>query len=388
MKTILFFTDLLVGPHLTELNGVFSRAKAFGWRVVPIEYARTDRPAMHFISHWSPDGCIVECGHLGEKLNPAAYAPVPTVFIDADDEAVGGAPVFNVRNDPYALCDLAVRELSTFEPASYAYVGWCLRKTWSERRRAAFARRLKRHGVAHGSYFEYLSPWQRGNTVDFQNELIKWLKKLPLPCGIFAANDQTASQVVDAATAAGLSIPDDISIIGVDNDTLFCENSSPSLTSIEPDFRRGGELAAELLSEIMANPSTEPRRIDFGAVGIVRRGSTRKLIVQDAKVRTALERIRRDACTGLTASDVIAEIGGSRRKVEQRFRKSTGHSIGEEIIERRLEHVFELLSDPKEPLALIASSCGWQTESFLSRLFKKRTGMTMRQWRLDHLGRR
>ena len=381
METILFFTDLLIGPHLAELNGVFDRAKTHGWRVVPIEYSRTDRPASHFIRHWKPAGCIVECGHLGEALKVSAYASVPTVFIDADEDAAAKKKIFNVRNDPYALCDLAANELSALEPKSYAFVGWCTRKTWVDRRRMAFARRLKEHGVKRGMYHEYLEPWDRGNTVDFQKRLAKWLATLPTPCGILAANDQTAAQVVTAAEAAKLRVPDDISIIGVDNDPLHCENSIPSLTSIEPDFRGGGAAAAELLAEKLAAPGTEPRQIDFKPLGIIRRGSTRRLTVPDFKVREALERIRRDACTGLSAKDVIAEFHCSRRLAEQRFKKATGRSIGEEIIERRFERVFELLADRKEPIALIAGDCGWQTESFLSRTFKKRTGMTMREWR-------
>ena len=141
----------------------------------------------------------------------------------------------------------------------------------------------------------------------------------------------------------------------------------------------------------MENPKLPPKHLKFGPVRLVRRQSTRALRLNDPRITRAVEKIRRDATAGLTAADVLAELPFSRRVAEKRFRAATGKTILEEIQDVRFEKICELLLTDIPighialltdiPIGHIAGRCGMQSDSFLKRFFKARTGMTLREWR-------
>ena len=262
--------------------------------------------------------------------------------------------------------------------ASYAYVGWNERTAWSEDRRRAFAAIIR---DADRPFAAFAGHCDAKDKISFQRQLRAWLKRLPKPCGIFTANDTTAAQVIDACQSLKLDVPTDVAVVGVDNQEIICENAPVSITSIEIDFRAAGRLSAEALAEFMADPFRTPAPRLFGPGRMVRRQSTRRLLRASPVVERTLEKIRREACFGLTAADVVAAMNLPRRGAERRFRAATGTSILEEINRQRLERAFSLLRRPGYPIALIAQQCGWSNDVFLKRLFKRTTGMTMRAWR-------
>ena len=164
---------------------------------------------------------------------------------------------------------------------------------------------------------------------------------------------------------------------------MHCENAVPTITSIEQDFRGAGRLAADLLARLIADPKLPEEHLKFGPVRLERRQSSRSFKLKDPRITRAVERIRRDATTGISAADILAEIPLSRRLAEKRFLAATGKTILQEIQDVRLEKVFELLATDI-PIGHIASRCGMQSDSFLKRFFKTRTGMTLREWRKRH----
>ena len=377
MKTITFITDLHVGSHVAALEGVYERARAYGWHVVEIEYERTNRPLSDYIRTWNPAGCILSCSSLTEPFAPEVFRKLPTVYLDPDEKTLS-RKCNCVVCDPEPLAKLAVRELENLGCASYGYVGWNEPTAWSEGRRLAFEKLVSGAG---GKARSFTQKWTAKDRIGFHRRLVKWLRALPSPCGIFAANDDTACQVAEACSFAGLKSPEDIAIVGVDNFDIICENAATSLTSIEIDFRQAGRVCADLLAQALENPGRKPETRTFGPSRIVRRQSTRWLKTCDSRIARALERIRREACLGLKAADIVADIGAARRTAEMRFRAETGRSILEEINATRLEHAFELLKKPNYPISLVAGECGWQTDAYLKRLFKRTTGLTMREWR-------
>ena len=381
MKTVLFLTDLHVGSHVAELEAVYERARDYGWHVVEVEYEHSSRPIGDYVRTWRPDGCIFSCASLTEPLEPRVFRGLPTVYLDPDPKTLGGGH-HCVVNHPQPRAEIAFRELSRLGCTSFAYVGWNDRTTWSEARRSAFGKIARAHGARTE---EFLETWSPRDRIRFHQKLAHWLKKLPAPCGVFAANDDTASQVADACHFAGIRVPQDIAVIGVDNLEIICENAVTSLSSIEIDFHDAGRVAADFLAELLDDPSLPPATRTFGDGRLVRRQSTRDLAACDARIARALERIRREACFGITASDVIAETGLPRRVAERWFRRAAGMSILGEINRNRLERVYALLRKPDYPISLIAQQCGWQTDVFLKRLFKRTTGLTMREWRKREL---
>ena len=271
-------------------------------------------------------------------------------------------------------------ELVGLSPASFAYLDWVsgTQCAWSRERGQAFAALV---ASSRKPFFRFGGEWSRADMVVSQHRIADWLKTLPRPCGLLAANDVTAELALSAAELAGISVPAELAVVGVDNDRLRCENTSPSLTSIEPDYAEAGRLAADLLKERLDDPRAGLRQVVFAPDCLVRRGSTRALRDAGVGICEAVERIRREACFGLTPADVLRDIPCSRRLAEQRFRQATGRSIGEEIVEARFARVFELLRNPTYPIGQIVSESGWESESYLKRAFKKRTGLSMREWR-------
>lgn len=380
MDTILYITDLHVGSHVVELAGVFDRATAHRWRVVEIEMDRTNRTVPEILAQWKPAGCIMECGKfLGEDI-PRLFRRMPVVYIDPNPSTAHKAR-HTVANDPEAIARLAARELLMSARAAYVFFGWCTPTVWSVGRGKAFQEILARETASPCRLFE--ESWDIGNPLPVHRRFAAFLKRLPRPVGIFAVNDYAALQATEACRLLGWECPRDYTLVSVDNEPMHCENNEPTLTSIEQDFRGAGRMAADLLAELLADPKLPPRHLRFGPVQLVRRQSSRALKLNDPRIARAVERIRRDATTGITAADILAEIPLSRRLAEKRFLAATGRTILQEIQEVRLQKIFELLRTDL-PIGHIAGRCGMQSDSFLKRFFKSKTGMTLREWRKAH----
>ncbi len=379
MRTILFFTDAHVGAHASEFAGACERALSFGWRVVEIEYARTSRHAEEFINHWNPDGLIVECANLCEKINLSVYEHLPCVFIDPGLDRRLAKRLFIVKQDAAALAEAAYAELSSLSPASYGFVGWAAAQVWSAEREEAFARLVRKGG---GACRVFPGRWTRADLFKFQKDLASWIAALPRPAAICAANDETAEQVAIACAHLNLRIPEDIAVIGADNEALRCEIISPTLSTVAVDYLGCGRASVDLLDrQFRLGTKAKPMTALYGVASTIRRDSTRVLPAGDPLVRAMLSHIARDACAGLSSAEVLRALPCSRRHAEQRFLAAVGHSIGEEIFQVRFSKVLQMLPDTRIPIAQIAAECGWESDSFLKRTFKKHMGQTMRTWR-------
>ena len=378
METVLFVTDLHIGAQIDKAAGVFERARRHGWRVVEIERSRTERPLSDFVATWRPAGCILECSNLAGPAD-VGDPGVPAVLIDPDAETLAG-PCRAVANNADAIAGCAARELEEAGCVSFAYAGWRDRTGWSLSRGEAFARRAAALGKPCAMLDE---PWRE--SLAFQRRLARQLAGLPRRTGVFAANDYVAKHVAAACGAAGLESPRDVAIVGVDDEELICENTIPSLSSVKIDFKKAGQLAADLLARVLSGRDDGPALLEYGPSALRRRQSTRIVDTRDYRIARAVERIRRDACTGLKAADVIAETGISRRLAEKRFLAATGRTILGEIHEVRLDMAMRLLRDPSIPIGAIADQCGWESDSYLKRLLKARTGLSPCEWRRRNL---
>lgn len=188
--------------------------------------------------------------------------------------------------------------------------------------------------------------------------------------------------MLTAAEFAGVKVPDELSVIGVDDAVSICERTEPTLSSVKPDFRRGGELAALLLAARLRDGAAfrGERSRTFGPLAVIRRASTRRLAVEDAAVTAALGLIRREACSGLSAKTVLGQFPCSRRMAEMRFKKAVGHSVLDEMHAVQLERAKQLLAGTM-PLKAISDFCGFENPNSLRKFFKAQTGMTMTAWR-------
>ena len=381
MKTILFITDLYAGSRVPKLTGAREVCSQLGMHIEQIELYRIEEPINKVIEYWNPAGCILEgSGKLTPKSD--ACASIPSVHIDPDDGILADPSTFTVTNDAEKIADLAVTELAKTECRHFAFIGWTHRVGWSLRREQRFCKLLERMGR---KFSVMNDPWTFGNKADFASRLRPFLAKLPKPCGIFAANDDFATAILDVCRMDGISVPGDAFVVGVDDEPSVCDNLRPSLSSVRPDFTGAGRLAARLLSRLIDNPRLKPVKKLYAPIGITSRLSTRRVATHSGRVLAALDLIRREACGGLKASDVVKAFGTSDRLAEIEFKSATGKRITEEITDVRLEHVMDLLSHPSQSITPSANLCGWASDIYLKRLFKKRTGMTMREWRTKNL---
>ena len=380
MKTVLFITDLYAGSRVPELAGVREVGFEKDWHVEEIELLRLKGSVSHAIRFWKPDGIILE-GSGNISFPRRSCGNLPLVHLDPDNKTFADPSAFTVTNDAERIADLAVAELLKTGCGHFAFIGWTKRSGWSYRRERRFCRRLAKLGKRCSVLND---PWTYGNKADFAVRLRPFLAALPRPCGIFTANDGIAAALLDICNMDGLRIPGELFVVGVDDDPVVCDNLRPSLTSIRPGFVEGGRMAARMLARLMANPSMPAEKVLYPPVGATQRLSTRRVMAHPNRITKALDLIRREACSGLKAADVVRAMGVSERLAEMQFRAATGKRITEEIADMRLERVFGLLSRPDQAIAPIAHLCGWESDVFLKRLFKRRTGMTMREWRNRH----
>ncbi|MBR1836743.1 MAG: substrate-binding domain-containing protein [Kiritimatiellae bacterium] len=375
MRTILFITDLHIGAQIKKFAGVFAQARVRGWHVVEIERERTSRPLSEFRETWNPLGAIIDCSGL-EKPPSDDLSGFPVVFLDPDPTTISGS-CNAVLSDARELAAMAVGELVRARCSSFVFAGWRSRTSWSVARGEAFRELLAERGLACTVADE---PWSE--ELEMHRNLAATLGKVRVGrIGIFAANDYVARHVVAASATANLESPRDAAIVGVDDDELICEALSPTITSIGTNFEKAGRLAVDLLAESLENPGLSGRRVAFGPTVLHRRQSSRVVNTADRRIFHAVERIRLEACDGLKASEVIEETGLSRRIVERRFLEATGRTILQEITEVRFERACALLRDPSVRIGDVAFMCGWESNSYMNRLFKSRTGKTPRQWR-------
>lgn len=382
MKTVLYFRFLWrLCPR--SIGGIYRYARKAGWRVQVIEGGRNTPSAKRAISGWHADGCIVDWNFL-DRLGwtPRVFGDLPTVYIDAPSVRMR-KPYSGVQDDSACCARLATEELLSLDYADYAYVGFMEKTGWSDRRREVFEETV----AAAGKRVHLFKPDLSGGIDAFYESMRPWVRALPKPCGVFAANDKVADLVLHACRIEGVKVPESIAVIGVDDDETICENAEPTLTSVRPDFEGAGYMAAELLGELMADPSREPEVRIYGGAKVVRRNSTRVFERCDKAIRDAVEYVRLNACRGVRPADILKRIGGGRRTAEIRFRAFAGRSIGAEIAAVRLERAKELLSRPQTPIESIHAECGFADPASLRRAFLAATGQSLSAWRSAHSAR-
>jgi LacI family transcriptional regulator len=255
-------------------------------------------------------------------------------------------------------------------------------RAWSTRRERAFAARLSQAGFTPHVYRQPKRRqdrhWEREQAI-----LAEWMRKLPKPVGLFACNDDRGREVLEACRMAELRVPEDVAVLGVDDDEVFCALADPPLSSVALNAETAGYRAAELLDGLMQGRIKKPRRILVEALCVVKRRSTDIVAVEDQDVAAALQFIHREQGRGISVEDVVDEVAVSRRNLEKRFRETIGRTILEEIQIARLERAKRLLLDTTYPISKVADISGFGSTGYFIQFFQSRVGKTPRKFRND-----
>lgn len=380
MDTILYFQSPSKTCAPDKIAGVRRHAVAMNWHVQVMDGLPTPKDLADLVKFWHPFGIIVECGGGYQEIPTDLFAKFPTVYLDRNPRTMPQS-VSCVSHDSVTTGHLAAKELLFTGHPNFAFVPYPQPRFWSDDRQRGFRNAL----ALNGAKCEVFSIGRHSpQSIVWQKALHHWIAHLPKPCGIFAANDSVAAEVLAAAAHFGLDVPREIAVCGVDNFTPICEHTTPTLTSIQPDFLLAGELAARTLNEIVKGKRHKATRLTFGPASIVRRASTYTRLRYDSEVSAAVELIRRRACEGISSVDVVTAFKCSRRMAEMRFRQIIGHSILDEIQAVRLERAKEMLSNTRQDMSAIANLCGFKAANALWKFFRQETGMSPREWRTCH----
>ena len=264
--------------------------------------------------------------------------------------------------------------------AAFGYVPYRRDATWSRLRGEGFASECARRHTEAAVFPENPSD----DPVTRRGNLAKWLRKLDKPAAVFAADDSTALEVLHACSSTHLAVPRDVSILGVDDEELICENSTPRLSSIRPDFVLAGRKAAEALERLMRSrkPSKRAQTVMVqGENELVQRESTLPGSSAGPLVQKALAFIKRNARRGISVKDVQVHLKVSRSLMDTRFREVRGSSVLSAILDARLKELKRLLRETSDPIESITLRLGWTSPNYPKNLFRKRVGMSMSKWR-------
>ena len=362
MKTVLLRTRTESPPFRAIRNALLPLTKERGWAVHSLT-AETFAKASSLIKAWNPDGCIVYAAPIsGISGNFHAWRK-PVIAINPCTMR----SAITITHDSSLTGLLAAKELASLNLDSFAFYSHIDSQPWVEKRFESFAKEIARRG----------SKIMRYSTGD----LGSWLISLPKPCALFAANDSAAEIIASTAFARGILIPQDIALIACDNDSAICEHAETTISSIRMDFPKCAQLSVEALMYTMNGRRYEGETV-YGDNGVAHRASTRLITTKfPVLISSMLEYIRLNAFSGISVTDVVKRFGASRRTLEYRFRKATGRSILEEIQHIRLDEAKRLAADSSVKLGVIASRVGYSSVNFLERLFKRDTGVSMRDYR-------
>jgi LacI family transcriptional regulator len=344
------------------------------WSLYLSEHNRGDK-VPSWLSSWKGDGIIARIE------NPSIAAALrnlsaPIVDVSAA-RLVPSLPWF--ETDDGAVAHLAAEHLLERGFSNFAFAGDS-RFNWSKWRGEHFENCIRAAGHQCSVYNSPRRPPPDDDSLI--EDLANWLKELPKPVGVMACYDFRGQQVLDACRRHNIAVPDEVAVIGVDNDELLCELSDPPLSSVIPSTHRTGYEAAALLDQMLKGRRVKGETHLIPPIGVATRQSTDVLAIHDRNIARALHYIRNNACNGINVQDVIKAVPQSRRLLEKRFQKYIGRTPHEEIIRVQLDRVKQLLTQTDLPLEEVAQRSGFAHVEYLSVAFKRETGMPPSKFRL------
>ena len=362
----------------------------YGWRVLHQERGLDD-----FLPDWFVAGKFD--GILARIEHPSAAELIAKLGRPAVDLRgllpLPGVPF--VATDDRATVDLALEHLRARGFRHLAFCGFG-ETDFSESRANFFLEYIGRLGLDVHIHRSPPAPGRLSTTASEARALVsdsklpQWILSLPKPIGLLACNDARGRQVLDACRSCGVHVPDEVAVIGIDNDDVFCELSDPALSSVIPDCQRIGYEAAAMLDRMMSGSPGFVGSLTIEPLGVVTRQSTDMLAIDDPQIVAALRYIRDYAAAGITVDNVLDHLARtgraavSRSTLDKRFAWHLGRSIKQEILRVRIMRIKSLLQDTHYSLAKIAEMVALPHPEQLSTLFKRETAETPGEFRKRH----
>ncbi|MFB3827077.1 MAG: XylR family transcriptional regulator [Bryobacteraceae bacterium] len=351
-----------------------------GWSVYIEETALKDQ-RLPALASWHGDGIIANFD------NPRVVRAVLQSRLPAVAFGSGYGwydPKFRI---PYlftnngAIARIAADHLLDRGFRNFAYYGGVRTRIngWSVERERAFSEHVGNRGRECQVYRDRRQIGR--NWASRQRALVRWLASLPKPVGLMAENDQRARLVLEGCRSAGLRAPEEVAVIGVDNDELLCQLSTPLLSSVEQGSLRIGYEAAAVLDRIMSGRKPRRTRMVIDPIGVMPRGSTDIFAVEDRKVAEAMRYVWERACDGIQARDVADAVGVSRSGLDAHFKRGLGRTVRAAIRDAQLQATVRLISDTTLSLKEIAGKTGFRSVQHMTTVFRQAFGNPPAEYR-------
>jgi LacI family transcriptional regulator, galactose operon repressor len=335
-------------------------------------FIRSGKTQVGDLKAWKPDGAVCPARRF-DLIRPLR---VPTVAVDINDYD-GKTP--GVISEDHTAGRLAAEHLLGLGLEQFAFCGFEAMR-WSQDRCTAFCSAIEQAGFGVDIY----RPKHRAAATWAKEEpLIRaWLMQLPKPIGLFCANDDRSANILESCRALGFGVPQDIAVIGVDDDPYICELANPPLSSVSMASDRAGYEAAELLHQMIdGKTKIAGQRILASAAGVAARQSTDILMVRDADVRAALQFIRENVNRPIQVRDVVRATNLSHRTLNDRFYGECGSSILKQMTNSRIAHISRLLRETDLTVGEISRMVGFDSDHHFARYFRHAAKMTPQEYR-------
>jgi len=335
-----------------------------------------DSTVISWIDTLAIDGIILQARYITDRIRKSG---VPLIALDVNAR---------LKGNPEILCNnqrigqMAGEHLLECGFSHFAFCGFD-HLTWSQQRCDSFRQTVEDAGHLCNIYEQS----QKGVVQSWTREylsIIDWLAALPKPLGLMACNDDRGQQILEACKIAGFSVPEEIAVVGADNDQLECALTAPPLSSVSLNLEKAGYQTAETMDKLFQGE--KPGDIIVDPIRVVRRQSTDIVAAGDSDVSAALRFIREHADQSIQVNDVIQILCVSRRTLYAKFRKALGRSVHDEIVRVRLARIKSLLTDTQLSISRIAKIMNFTGPDKLFRFFIRETGKTPTEFRKDTVG--
>jgi LacI family transcriptional regulator len=382
------------GPFFTRglLRGIAKYSRLHGPWLLDLVDLDLISNAEPWFTKWKGDGIIAVLED--DKLAEGILAhKVPCVIHNAHKEEKYEIP--NILVDSNSIGIAAAEFLLKIGFKHFAYSGYS-DIYWSQIRKASFIKQVDSLGFATSVHKEIwnandknwnkrnhavLMGWKEYSRVRGQSQMLQWLKSLPKPVGLLACNDEYGRYIIEVCRRAKIKVPEDVAVLGVDNDQLVCELANPSMSSVSLNIQEAGYQAAELLDQLMQKEKIKEQNVVVKATHIQQQHSTDIFTIEDDDIRLALRFIRAKATSAIGVDDIAEHVCLTRRTLERRFRKSTGRSLQDEVKRIRIERATQLLVETELKLPQIAAATGFCNSQYLWKVFRQAKGVSPNEFR-------
>ncbi len=381
MPKVILLIETSRSPGRELLSGISRYSNLYGpWRFYrePSEYIKptikiksTDQ-----LKDFQPDGIITR--DLGPEQNQILNDfDVPVVSVIHFKSGLDG--VYPVVSDDRQIGEMAAEYVMQKGFVNFAFCGF-EEMMWSQQRGGSFAERIRKAGFEVAGYrqSEHLKRQGRDREIPVLSE---WLRSLLKPVAVLTCNDDRGQDVIEACQLAGLKIPAEVAVLGIDNDEFVCEFLNVSLSSVALNFERAGFEAAGALDALMKGRPPKQPRVVIKPLHVVTRRSTDILAIEDEEVSKAIRFIQENARDNIQVQDVVNAVAISRRGLQQKFKVSLGTSIHKVIKRFRTDQIAKMLVNSNIPILEIALSLGFPGVEHIARYFRQEKGMSPVEYR-------